>query len=124
MSGLDDIARTGAPAIVALLGIGTVFLSLTILYLLMRIMDRIVPHLSASAQQAAPVDTAAPVSEYEEAPSSVKEETPSSNDLEVAAAITLALARHRSSRAKPHTEEAGATNSWKMAGRLNALRKR
>ena len=121
---MDDIAKTGAPAIVALLGIGTVFLSLTILYILMRVMGRVMPRLTASTRRAAPVHTAAPVSEYDEVPTSVKKETPASNNMEAAAAITLALARHRSSKAKPHSEETGATNSWKMAGRLNALRKR
>jgi|GEM_PF-1192901 len=115
MIGLKEIATSGSPGIVALLGMGTVFSTLVILYLLMHVMGRMVPRLTATRDRSVPAEMVAP---------ETKHEAKSTDEVEIPAVITLALARHRTSRAKPYSEESKTADPWKMAGRLQGLRKR
>jgi sodium pump decarboxylase gamma subunit len=124
MIGLDDIAATGSPAIVAALGMGTVFTCLTILYLLTRLMGRVIPRLLRPPQKTEPVQSSAAASKSDEAPAPVAEERAGTEREGIVAAITIALARHRSARITPPLRAPQAVDGWKMAGRMRGLRKR
>ena len=70
MNALDDIAVTGAPAIVTALGMGTVFLCLTLLYLMTRIVGTWLPrllHLLGPAEAAASAESVDSATEVEAA---------------------------------------------------------
>ena len=124
MSGLEEIPVTGAPAIVTALGMGTVFLCLTLLYVFTRVMGSTIPQLLASAEAPEPTETAASATEDEAAQPPATGAASPREDEEVTAAITIALARHRSSRARSLIREARRPSSWKMAGRVQALRRK
>lgn len=123
MGGFDEIATTGSPGIVTALGMGTVFLCLTLLYLMTRLLGRYIPRILESAGTAPVTETAASAGE------AAAEGTPAgddsvSEDRGIAAAMAIALTRHRSSRMKPEVEGQRAASPWKMAGRIRALRDR
>jgi sodium pump decarboxylase gamma subunit len=124
MTGLEDIAATGAPATVAALGMGTVFTCLTILYLLTRLMGNVMPRLLRPPQKAEPIQSSASAGESDERPDPVADETPGTGREGIVAAITIALARHRSARLTPRPRAPQGIDGWKMAGRVRGLRKR
>ena len=127
MNALDDIAITGAPAIVAVLGMGTVFLCLILLYLMTRIVGRWLPwllHLLESAEGAASAESVEAATEVEAAEIPAAQQVSTAGDEAIAAAATLVLARHRLSRMRPVVEEPRGADPWKMAGRIRTLRVR
>jgi sodium pump decarboxylase gamma subunit len=124
MIGLDEIATTGSPALVSALGMGTVFACLTILYLLMRLLGRTIPRMVASSGRAASTEARASASENGPEELSPTEEARANDEEGIAAAITIALARHRSSRLTSVSPESRGGSPWKMAGRARALRRR
>ena len=124
MNALDDIAITGAPAIVTALGMGTVFLCLVLLYLMTRIVGRWLPRLLESAKGAASAESVESVTEVEEAEIPAAQQVSTAGDEAIAAAATLVLARHRLSRMRPVVEEPRGADPWKMAGRIRTLRVR
>ena len=121
---MDDIAVTGAPVIVTALGMGTVFLCLTLLYLMTRIVGRWLPRLLASAEGAASAESVESATEVEAAEIPAAEPVSPAGDEAIVAAATLALARHRLSRMRPVVEEPRGADAWKMAGRIRTLRVR
>jgi sodium pump decarboxylase gamma subunit len=124
MSGLEEIAKTGAPAIVSALGMGTVFLCLIILYALMQILGKVMPRLAASREKRASTGRSASSSEYEAAAPSETGEASRAEEDGIAAAIMVALSRYRFSRMRSVVREPSGADQWKMAGRAQALRKR
>jgi Na+-transporting methylmalonyl-CoA/oxaloacetate decarboxylase gamma subunit len=119
MSGLNEIATTGAPVIVTALGMGTVFLCPKLLYLTTQAVGRWLPRLLGSAREAAPVEGV----EFEERVVAL----PPAREVSAAvldAAMALALARHRSARARSVVEEPGGADAWKLDGRIRTLRVR
>jgi len=123
VNALDDIAVTGAPAIVTALGMGTVFLCLVLLYVFTRVVGALLPRLLGSVEGAAPVESAESTSEAEAAAIPASRQELPAGDAAIAAAMTLALARHRFSRLRPVEEPRGA-DPWKLAGRIRTLRVR
>jgi sodium pump decarboxylase gamma subunit len=122
MGGFDQIATTGSPAIVTALGMGTVFLCLALLYLMTRLLAQSISRLLASTR-GTPADEAAASTTAHEAegvPAALDASAPEKEG--VAAAIAIALTRHRSSRTRAGTEEAKGSSAWKMAGRMRAFR--
>ena len=127
MNALDDIAITGAPAIVTALGMGTVFLCLMLLYLMTRIVGKWLPrllHLLGSAEAAASTENVESATEVEAAEIPAAQQVSPAGDEAIAAAATLVLARHRLSRMRPVVEEPRGADPWKMAGRIRTLRVR
>jgi sodium pump decarboxylase gamma subunit len=122
MESLHDIASTGAPAIVTALGMGTVFSCLLILYVMTRIIGRWLPRLLGTAEAAAPVEDADAASEVEAPEAPVAQPEAPAGDQAIVAAMALALARHRSSRISAVVEAPGGADTWKIAGRVRALR--
>ena len=123
MNALDDIAVTGAPAIVTALGMGTVFLCLALLYLMTRLVGRWLPRLLGSAEGAASAKSVEPAAEAEAAPNAAAAQESPAGDEAIVAAMTVALTRHRLSRLRSAEEPRGA-DPWKIAGRVRALRVR
>ena len=121
---MDDIAITGAPAIVTALGMGTVFLCLTLLYLMTRIVGGLLPRLLRSAEGAASAESVEPATEVEAEEIPAAQQVSTAGDEAIAAAATLVLARHRLSRMRPAVEEPRGADPWKMAGRIRTLRVR
>ena len=124
MNALDDIAITGAPAIVIALGMGTVFLCLMLLYLMTRIVGRWLPRLLRSSGGAASAESVESATEAEAAVIPAAQQASPAGDEAMAAAMTLALARHRFSRMRSVVEEPRGADPWKMAGRIRTLRVR
>ena len=124
VNALDDIAITGAPAIVTALGMGTVFLCLMLLYLMTRIVGAWLPRLLGSAGGAASVESVESATEVEAAEIPAAQQVSPAGDEAIAAAATLVLARHRLSRMRPVVEEPRGADPWKMAGRIRTLRVR
>ncbi len=124
MNALDDIAITGAPAIVTALGMGTVFLCLVLLYLMTRMVGRWLPRLLESAEGAASAESVESATEVEAAEIPEAQQVSTAGDEAIAAAATLVLARHRLSRMRPVVEEPRGADPWKMAGRIRTLRVR
>ena len=124
MNALDDIAITGAPAIVTALGMGTVFLCLMLLYLMTRIVGRWLPRLLESAKGAASAESVESATEVEAAEIPAAQQVSPAGNEAIAAAATLVLARHRLSRMRPVVEEPRGADPWKMAGRIRTLRVR
>ena len=124
MIGLDEIAATGSPGIVSALGMGTVFSCLTILYLLMRVLGVALPRVTgiSGGVTATEAITSSPGKGTTELPA--PEEATTSDEEGIAAAITIALARHRSSRLTPAISESRGGSPWKVAGRVRALRRK
>ena len=121
---MDDIAITGAPAIVTALGMGTVFLCLTLLYLMTRIVGKWLPRLLRSAEAAASAESVEPATEVGAVEIPAAQQVSTEGDEAIAAAATLVLARHRLSRMRPVVEEVRGADPWKMAGRIRTLRVR
>ena len=67
MDFLSEIATTGSPAIMAALGMGTVFLCLTLLYLITRIIGSWMPRLLVSAEKTPSVEPDASTTDDEAA---------------------------------------------------------
>jgi sodium pump decarboxylase gamma subunit len=125
MIAFEDIATTGAPAVVAALGMGTVFTCLTILYLLMRLQGRVMPRFTGPAGTAKDVGGSSSADEAAQTPAPTSEETQRTERGGMVAAIAVALERHRRlARAKTQIRQPSGTDGWKMAGRVQALRKR
>jgi Na+-transporting methylmalonyl-CoA/oxaloacetate decarboxylase gamma subunit len=119
MESLNEIATSGAPGAVTVIGMGTVFACLVLLYCTTRILGIWVPRLLAAAAPAAP-EPVEPRSEAEGAEASA----PAPDDAGIAAAATLVLARHRFRRGRPAAVEASSADSWKLDGRIRTLRDR
>lgn len=124
MESLNDIAVTGAPAIMTALGMGTVFSCLLILCVMTGLVGRLLPRLLRKAEAARAVEDAESAREAE-APKlpPVQQESPAGDEA-IVAAMTLALARHRFSRMRSVVEEPAGADAWKIAGRVRALRVR
>ena len=122
MEFLSEIAATGSPAIMAALGMGTVFLCLTLLYLITRIVGSWVPRLLASAGETPPVEPDGSTTEDEAAAIPAAWHASATREEGLAAAMTLVLARHRSSRMRSVVDEPKGADPWKIAGRIRALR--
>ena len=121
MESLSEIAATGSPAIMAALGMGTVFLCLVLLYVFTRVVGSWLPRLLGSAERAAAVESVESETDVE-APAipAARRELPT-GDAAIVAAMTLALARHRRSR-PGSVEEPRGVDPWKIAGRMRTLR--
>lgn len=122
MNALNEIAVTGAPAIVTMLGMGTVFLCLILLYVMTRAVASWLPRLLRLVEGAAAVETIEPEDEVAELPAA--RQAPAVVEGAVAAAVVLALARHRASRMSSGVEEPRGADAWKIAGRIRTLRVR
>lgn len=117
MNGLSEIAATGAPGIMTVVGLGTVFLCLTLLYGCTRLLGILLAPKSAKPPAAAQVASTA----AEPEPEAGASEDSGAGEAALAAAITLVLARHRASVLRSHDEDPTG-DPWKMAGRLRMLR--
>jgi len=124
MESLNEIAITGAPGITTALGMGTVFLCLVLLYLITRVIGSWLPRLLASTAEAASVEPAAPTTEDEAAAIPATQQASAAQEEGMVAAMTLALARHRSSRMRSAADEPKGVDPWKIAGRIRTLRDR
>lgn len=123
MGGFDEIATTGSPGLIAALGMGTVFMCLTLLYVVTRLLGRYLPRLLQAVSSASAEAAVTPAANGAEQSASPDEEA-ASGAANVAAAIAIALTRHRASRAQAEVEVTRGTSPWKMAGRMRALRDR
>jgi Na+-transporting methylmalonyl-CoA/oxaloacetate decarboxylase gamma subunit len=124
MESLNDIATTGAAGAVTVIGMGTVFACLVLLYGMTRAIGAWLPRLLAAGGPAAPAPPE-PVetrSEYEGADAPPENSAAGPDDLAIVAAATLVLARHRVRRARPAAAEATGVDAWKIAGRIQTLR--
>ena len=121
MEGLNEISTTGAPAIVTLLGLGTVFSCLILLYVMTRMMGSGLPRLLALRDSRKSVGALPTVREDEVAEGQSDSKVP---EEAIVGAITLVLARHRSARVVPAARQATGEDPWKIAGRLRLLRTR
>jgi len=124
MSALDQIAISGAPGLVSALGIGTVFTCLTLLLFTMFFMGRVMAWVSGKSRAAgyqANNGTDVPGEMTQRPPSETTGKLP--EQPEVAAAIAIAIARHRTRRTPSPAGEETYRNSWKLAGRLNAMKR-
>ena len=124
VNALDDIAITGAPAIVTALGMGTVFSCLVLLYVITRVVGSWLPRLLGSAEEKPPVESVESATEVEAAEIPAAQQVSTPGDEAIAAAATLVLARHRLSRMRPAVEKPGGADAWKLAGRIRTLRVR
>jgi len=125
MESLNEVATTGAPGIVTAIGMGTVFLCLLLLYVMTRVIGNSLARLTAPAVEtpaAGPVEPAESVSEYDAVTVSATPAGSAAPQAALVAAMTLALARHRSSRMRPAAGTSGGVDPWKMAGRIRTLR--
>lgn len=122
MNGLEQIAATGAPGVVTALGMGTVFLCLALLYLITRLIGIFLPGLLSPAGQGPAAEVCPPPTEDQVAAAPPRPGPAGADEEGVAAAIAIALGRHRSSRARPVVGEMKGDSPWKLAGRLRALR--
>jgi Na+-transporting methylmalonyl-CoA/oxaloacetate decarboxylase gamma subunit len=123
MGGFDEIATTGSPGLIAALGMGTVFVCLTLLYVVTRLLGRYLPRVLQAASSA-PAEAAAAAAENATEQTASADEEAASGAGNVAAAIAIALTRHRASRARAEVEVTRGTSPWKVAGRIRALRDR
>ena len=125
MEALNEITTTGAPGIVTAIGMGTVFLCLLLLYVTTRVIGNSLARLTAPAA-AAPsteaVESAESRSEYDDLAVPATAVGSTAPEEALIAAMTLALARHRSSRMRPAVSASGGVDPWKMAGRIRTLR--
>ncbi len=124
MEALNEIAATGSPGIMTVLGMGTVFSCLTLLYVITRIIGSWLPRLSAWVEAAPSVEPIAPATEDEAAEIPATRHASATREEGLAAAMTLVLARHRSSRVRSIVEESKGVDPWKIAGRMRTLRDR
>ena len=108
---------------VAMLGMGTVFLSLTLLYTLMLIMGKALSVTTPSSHIDESVEPVKTTSEHEIKEGSSAKQISASKSDDIAVAITLALVRHRSASIAARGKESEGENPWKMAGRLRGMRK-
>ena len=122
MDGLNEIATTGAPAIVTALGMGTVFSCLILLYVITRLLGSALPRLILLRENRKSRSALAAGSEGEAAEALGSPEPPATAEDTIAAGIALALARHRSARVAPAAEEPRGADPWKIAGRMQVLR--
>jgi len=124
MENLSEIAATGSPAIMTVLGMGTVFSCLALLYVTTRIIGNWLPRLLGSNRGEEPVGPVASTTEDEAAANSVTPHSSTDQEDGMAAAMMLVLARHRSSRARSVVDEPRGADPWKFAGRIRTLRDR
>ena len=122
MDGLNDIATSGAPAIVTALGMGTVFLCLILLYLTTRVIGSTLTRLLASADGRSAAAEPEATASAEVAASPDKDSA--AGQEAIVAALTLVLARHRASRVASVADEPRGVDPWKIAGRIRTLRTR
>ncbi len=122
MESLSEIATTGSPAIMAALGMGTVFLCLTLLYLITRIIGSWLPRLLASAGETPSVEPDASTTDDGAVAIPATWHGSAIREDGLAAAMTLVLARHRSSPMRSVVDEAKGVDPWKIAGRIRTLR--
>ena len=126
MEGLAEIASSGSPGIVTALGMGTVFVCLVALYVTTRIIGDSLPWMMRSASRKEPIEakssTAGNDSVATESDSGASAGEGQSGETGIIAAMTLALARHRSARMRPAVSESTGADPWKMAGRIQTLR--
>jgi Na+-transporting methylmalonyl-CoA/oxaloacetate decarboxylase gamma subunit len=108
----------------AALGMGTVFLCLTLLYLVTRIIGSWLPRLLASAGETPSVEPDVSTTEDEAETIPAIWHASATREEGLAAAMTLVLARHRSSRMRSVVDEPKGTDPWKIAGRIRTLRDR
>ena len=127
MEALNEVAVTGSPGIMTVLGMGTVFSCLVLLYVITRIIGSWLPRLLALAEAAPsvePLEPVAPATEDEAAGIPATRHALATREEGLAAAMTLVLARHRSSRVKSVVDESKGVDPWKIAGRMRTLRDR
>jgi Na+-transporting methylmalonyl-CoA/oxaloacetate decarboxylase gamma subunit len=125
MEALNEITTTGAPGIVTAIGMGTVFLCLLLLYATTRIIGSSLARLLAPAAEAPSIEAVEPgesVSEYDDIAVPATTAGSAAAEGALVAAMTLALARHRSSRMRSVAGVASGVDPWKMAGRIRTLR--
>jgi sodium pump decarboxylase gamma subunit len=122
METLNEIAITGSPGLMTALGMGTVFLCLVLLYLITRIIGSWLPRLLASAGGAASVEPVASTTEDDAEAIPATRQASDAQEEGMVAAMTLALARHRSSRSRSVADGSGGVDPWKIAGRIRTLR--
>ena len=126
MEALTEIASTGAPGIVTALGMGTVFLCLLLLYLMTRLIGDSLARLLAPALPVSSGTESDGAATTETDPAAASREGKNGEEEErkegMIAAMTLALARHRSARMKPVIGGPKAVDPWKIAGRIRTLR--
>ena len=117
MDALNDMA-SGAAGIVTALGMGTVFVCLTLLYVMTHLLGAVMSMATSRAARAASAGSDVEVgtsNESSEPDSSVEQASA------IAAAVTLALSRHRAARSRP-IESPSGIDPWKIAGRIGMLR--
>lgn len=108
-----------SPSLLAVAGMGTVFVSLTLIYLIMAGMSEYLRRMSKVVQASLLTEKKIQKEEEKESVANEKKE-----NLKIALATSVALARHRKSKIKTlsyRTE--GGINPWKLSGRINILRK-
>lgn len=123
MEGLADIATTGAPVIVTVLGMGTVFVCLTLLYAMTSAIGTLIPWAMAAVTARARAAAAPVVAAGSDAAETSDGET-GDDRAALVAALTLVLARHRSARARPPATAAAGGDPWKIAGRIRTFQGR
>ena len=123
MESLSEIATTGSTEIMTVLGMGTVFSCLVLLYVITRIIGSWLPRFLALVDGA---PSAAPAPPTEKEVAEIPATTPASatGEAGLAAAVTLVLARHRSSRVRSGVGASKGVDPWKIAGRMRTLRDR
>jgi sodium pump decarboxylase gamma subunit len=124
MEALNEIAATGSPRIMTVLGMGTVFSCLVLLYVITRIIGSWVPRLLTSVERATSAEPVAPATEDEAAEVPATPRATATREEGLVAAMTLVLARHRSSRVRSIASESKDVDPWKIAGRMRTLRDR
>ncbi len=117
---MDEAVRT-SPLVVAILGMGTVFLCLMAIYALMGIMGKTLSRMNATAQDA---ESAGETAMALESAAGESPQLDASEGDDMAAVIALALARSRTVSIRAPEKGSEGENPWKMAGRLRGLRKR
>lgn len=112
-------AEVPSPGLLALAGMGTVFVSLTLIYLVMAAMSNYLQRTSKAAGTP-PASQNMPQKEAKE----LVRETDIEKNRKTALAIAVAVAKHRQSRVKALSYKAeGGMNPWKLSGRMRGLRK-
>ncbi len=109
-----------SPGLLALAGMGTVFVSLTLIYLIMAVMSKYLHRVSRVIQSSGPLQESSRKEEAEKKAS----ENIETKEPQIAIAIAVALAKHRRNKVKHLFYKAeGGINPWKLSGRIRALRK-
>lgn len=109
-----------SPGLIALAGMGTVFVSLTLIYVVMAVMGKYLYRASKIVQSSAfSLSQRGQSAKVEETVVNTKEDKNS----KIALAIAIALARHRKNNVKSLSYKMeGGINPWRLSGRLRGLR--